>query len=247
MQKLEFIEKAPGYYAVAIARVIRWSPSRLLSQEEIAASGSFSVREQLWWLAIEILAKNKLIEVVTDDFGPTLYRPKDGISEWLSGPAPIDYPWLTKVTNANDEWLQAALHNIFNQYALLRLDDEDFEVAAEFGWNPIPVEPSNPNTQTVAAAVQETLTSIQADNGYAVHAADERDSVVAHLKRFHKQITETGVIYARQIQAYALDPLGRIIARFGNAALGLSASAAKAAIFDWLKAHAGKLISLLMP
>ncbi len=251
MDKLEFIEKAPGYYVLAIAVTLSRLGNELAASATIEntfdADEDYFRRDRLWGAAIVTLLRHGVIEVVPDDFGPTLYRPQPSIDEWLQKTAPTLYPWYPKFSAAGDPWLKAAMRNINNQYALLRLRDEDFDSAEEAEWEPIPVDLNDPALIEAIKAVDKAVVAIEGDNGYAVHAEGERSYVLASLKDFQRTLKERTVIYARQVKALVVDPLGRVIGRFGNAAVGLAASAAREAIFDWIKTHAAKLLSLLLP
>lgn len=144
-------------------------------------------------------------------------------------------------------WIIAALRNVDEQYVSLGLTEEDFETAEGSEWEPIPIDRDDPKLKQATEAIGEAIKAIEGDNGYAVHARGERDYVLSNLKGFQREIGEKTTIYALQVKAFVLDPLARVIARFGTAATGLAASAARQAVFDWIRTHVGKILSLFLP
>lgn len=96
------------------------------------------------------------------------------------------------------------------------------------------------------AKVDEALTKIAADNGYAANVPGERDYVLQSLKSFSITLKESAQITGMQIKTFALDPLNAVMKRFSGAALELVAGAAKDAILTWLKAKFGALVTWLL-
>lgn len=88
MDKLEFIEKAPSYYAVAIAIRLQVTEGHVFSREDVQAyfsDESFSVflHEPIWSRAIALLATEDYFELIQYDFGPTLIFAKEGRPDWI--------------------------------------------------------------------------------------------------------------------------------------------------------------------
>lgn len=249
MDKIEFIEKAPLYYAAGIAFALLHAGDDVFTRDAIdnrldPEIANFK-RDPLWNRAVSILRSHNVLSIIADDFGPVLYAPRPELDAWIGEAAPKLYPLFSKVRTAGTSWLKEAIQNVNATYARLNLKEADFAAVEESEWEPIPVDRNDPSLQTVRKAVDDAIQQIEADNGYAVNAPGERDYVVSNLKVFRVALREQAAIYALQVKAFVLDPLARVVTRFGTAATGLAASAARQAVFDWIKNHAAKLLSLL--
>src|SRR5258708_1556210 len=87
-------------------------------------------------------------------------------------------------------WLTSAITNINEQYDSLLLSEDDFEELPKIEWEPLPLDRQNEDFPKLVAAFDEAINTIEADNGYSVHAPAERDVVVSSLKSFRQVLTE---------------------------------------------------------
>jgi hypothetical protein len=147
---------------------------------------------------------------------------------------------------ANKDWLRRAIRSVNETYDSLEIDPKDFsQESVEIQWEPIPLDRSDEASTRVAEDLQNAITSIEQDNGYAANSPGEREYVLSNLKSFQKTVTEKSEIYWLQIKTFALEPLGRVIKRFGAAAVGIAATAARESILAWLKTAFSKALDWL--
>jgi hypothetical protein len=139
------------------------------------------------------------------------------------------------------EWLRQSIIAVNNRAWQLSLSETDFQNEVPDQWEPIPIDRSDPLFQKAERDVENALEEIESSNGYAATAPNERNYVVDQLSNFVRYLKNEGQIQWMQIKVFALEPLARVIERFGNAAVGLAANAAKQAILDWLKKCATKI------
>jgi hypothetical protein len=258
MNKAEFVEKAPLYYAAMIAWVIQ--------HDQIAGNGALSItqmnmiidpnstglliNEPLITKAVQFLQDEDAITVHNDPFGPSLIFANLGFDIWWNQNGPNKYPLIRTIRRTSDakNWLKLALSEVNREYNRLGIEPEDFEASAsEIEWEPIPLDRNEPSLQLTIDAVDETIKAVEADNGYAVHAPAEREYVTFNLAHVSKLLKEETQITWMQLKTFAIEPLQRIIQRFGPNALGLLATAAKAALHDWLKKNITHIIDFLWP
>ncbi len=146
---------------------------------------------------------------------------------------------------ANKDWLRSAIRSVNETYDSLQVEPSDFsQDTIEIEWEPIPLDRSNEALIQATEQVQKAINSIEQDNGYAANAPGEREYVLSNLKAFQKA-AEQSEIYWLQIKTFALEPLARVIKRFGPAALGIAATAARESIVEWLKIAFSKALHWL--
>jgi hypothetical protein len=68
--------------------------------------------------------------------------------------------------------------------------------------------------------------------------------VVSRLTAFSQALKEKSEVYWADVKANALEPLGRVVKRFGPAAVGVAAVAARNAITEWLKTNWSNFLDL---
>jgi hypothetical protein len=255
MDKGEFVEKAPVYYTLALAVALRdlSGPNTVAELDRALASAdptTIRVLEQpvLVDKAIKILHDANVIQIIEDDFGPTLYKSSvKQLDEWLRGAARDKFPLFQKFyEHQNRVWLLEAVTNVNRTYEQLGVTSSDFDEAkVETQWEPIPLDRSDEKLQAATKAIDDAIENIEADNGYAVHAPGEREYVLSNLKTMSKMLKEQTQIYWMQVKTFGIDPLTRVATRFGRGAVGVVASAAKDAIIDWLKDNFAQFLNWL--
>jgi hypothetical protein len=152
MEKAEFVEQAPLFYALAIAAQL--SNRTTLSRKAIEVAFSYNNEGEefcliglapVWKAAIEWFnAKGMIIEMKAA-FGPSLYSRSEAFNrEWnslLNSEAPFN---IFRLVDDKDAWLFAALRDVENTYESLDLSSEDFE-RPDCEWEPIQLETSEPS------------------------------------------------------------------------------------------------------
>jgi hypothetical protein len=104
-------------------------------------------------------------------------------------------------------------------------------------WQPIPIERELEVVEQLTRKLNEAIESIRSDNGYTANQPEERQFVLDGLRAVSKRIKEDTQISVMYVREYALVPLGLVIDRFGKAATGMFAEAARKAIVEWLKQY----------
>ena len=163
---------------------------------------------------------------------------KEGFSEWFKNESVKEYTLFAKFSSIglNKNWLLSAIRNVNNTYDILKIKNDDFNgEVAETQWEPIPLDRSNEKLEKFVSSLDTAIREIEADNGYAVHAPGEREYVLSALKTGKEAIASGSQTYLGQLKSLVVDPLSRVIWRFGGAAVGVAATAAKDALLDWLK------------
>lgn len=247
MDKVDFIEKAPQYYALAIAIGLQISLDEPKTISEIVAlfDRRFSYNRNITRLSRSILAEKALqilqdqgcVDIITDDFGPALYIGKHTLNEWITVEAKLQFPIFDKYFKIeNLTWLEQAIAKINSLYDEFNINVKDFSVdAGSEQWEPIPLDRTNEKLISATKALDAAIEIIEQDNGYAITASRERDFVITNLRSAIEIINNRSSIYYSNLKTLAIDPLTQVIKRFGTSAVGTAASAAKAAIAEWLK------------
>ena len=146
MDKLEFIEKAPQYYFLALAYAFLGSNGK---RKTIAQLDTDLERSDYRYLqksalveqATNLLSKCPYIEIIDDDFGPTIYGAKEGLGDWFNGESAEEYTLFAKFSSIgfNKTWLLQAVRNVNNTYDSLQIEYDDFDdevVEFSMGANP---------------------------------------------------------------------------------------------------------------
>jgi hypothetical protein len=246
VDKAEFIEKAPQYYALAIAVGLiagNNKSAKTLVGIDNAIDTSYRCFQKRSILdhGLKILADADVIEVIPDDFGPAIYKPKESLSQWIVETNLSAFQKYTQIRSM--AWVRDAVRSVNETADRLAVEDTDFEPAIlDQQWEPIPLDRNDEKLKEVTKALDDAISSIEADNGYAANVPAEREYVLTNLKDFRKAVKEKTELYWPQIKANALAPLGRVIKRFGPAAVGVAAVAARTAIIEWVKANWPKFL-----
>jgi hypothetical protein len=256
MDKREFVRLAPQYYAMAIVRdvVNRGSPASQSSIEK-----EYTVEDEdgddyphlssdvLFEAGLKVAIEQELVRIIRDPFGPVVIVAHEEIYEnWKKLQESGDLPFRNYgLAPDKREWLQSALVTVNNTYRTLGMESTDFEEKAGDEWEPLPLDRNNEKVKEVLQRVDETIEQVRADNGYAVSAPEERAYVLDGLTTFRHKLDEATSISYGYIKKYGLEPLRTLSVRFGKAAIGIGAAAAKEAIIFWLKELGVKLLEMM--
>ena len=249
MDKQEYVEKAPIYYALGIAVALLANNNKgaksLADLDQIVEPSTYRyfLKAPVVDQALKILVEADVVEVIPDDFGPTIYRPTPELKSWT---AQTNLGPFRKFAEVNSwTWLRSAIRSVNGSYDQLKITPEDFESAVvDSQWEPIPLDRNDEKLQEATKALDNAIQAIEGDNGYAVKVHAEREYVLSRLKSIRATLKEKAQVVWPELRANAIDPLARVIRRFGPAAVGVAAVAARNAIVEWLKANWSKFIDL---
>lgn len=251
MEKADYLQRAPTYYALVMAIALRKGSGRYLTLRDLSgmlvgfSEPSIFSREQVSIAATKLLQKAGVVEVIHDDFGPTLYSAMDRLDHWIDSASDAAFARF-RAAGQNEVWAIEAIEAVNDQYSGYYFEEGDFDTSgqeAEQEWKPLPLERSDTLLQAAKEALDTAIVQIEADNGYAVHAVGERNYVLSSLKTFRKFVREETQITAMYVKTFALEPLSLIVTRFGKAAVGVAAAAASAALVDWLKSVIARVLT----
>ena len=212
-------------------------PGQLLEEPLLTNDGLFES-------ALNFLIEHGVIELDEDDYGPpilTIGATLNALS--ASNLADKDLKTVQRYLKSRErkrEWLEAALVNLKrdlrNREGPRSKDGEQIE-AEESGadWSPLPLDREDAALKQIAQATDALLEEVRANNGYGVEYGEEKRLVVDSLESFSRTIKEEATISWIYIREFAIKPVEILIRRFGVAAIGITAEAAKAAIKEWLK------------
>jgi hypothetical protein len=256
LDKSRFIERAPLYYALAVAAHFDSNSGRSGSISSI--EGAYTVQEDdadpycyvsksvLLIRGIDWLIEKGLVAAEPDDFGPTTYhRTSNFYSEWSSLKDLAGTPFHKFAQSPDGErWIYDALLAVNRQSNQLEIKDRDFDKPDD-EWEPLPLDRDDQNLKEAIKAVEDTIEAVRSDNGYAQTVPEERKYVLDSLNSAARTLKESDTVSVPYLKTYALEPLSRVIRRFGKAAAGATASLTKDAIYTWLKSGAVKGLELL--
>lgn len=251
MDKRDFVERAPRYYALAICLAVRQNGT--LSQNDIRRSfvaknfgdaATLLKREPIWSAAVDWLVERSMVIEMKGAFGPALYRVGPSFEAHWSSFMESEEPFLHFAHAADGTaWLSAALRDLELKYRDLNVSDEDF-LADDTEWAPIQINTADPTWQNAIEKLSTAIEEIRKDNGYAAEASEERDYVIDGLKTTVEKL-ESGTVSAGYLRDawQRLQIVGR---RFAGAALDTVIAGAKQALAEFIKAQGGELLRNLL-
>ncbi|KQY99578.1 hypothetical protein ASD45_01275 [Pseudolabrys sp. Root1462] len=134
---------------------------------------------------------------------------------------------ISFVEKFEDEYYNQLLDGLHTQIPDAREDNAD--------WEPLPLDRTDPNLNSVIKTLEKVIDDVHGDNGYSAEHPEERRYVQDKLTVAIKTLKEEASISLAYAQAFIVEPLSRLIKRFGSAALGVAATAAREAFTTWLK------------
>ena len=236
--------RALPYYVSAIASVlIRHDQKRdgAATLETIHSHWSYRHDEQTEYVledpgllhaAIAECRDWELIENLDDEFGPPLLRKSDEFDKSYIRLKVRYADVFNKHEIGGDAWLRIAIFNINRER--LKADsvaNQDDEIK----WEPLPIDRADTKLQEATGKLDEAIEAIRGDNGYNATHPEESGYVVDGLRVLARRLKESAQI-AWIFVDEGLQRLSLVVNRLGEAASGIAAAAAKAALTDWLKA-----------
>ncbi len=256
MDKAEFLSTSPEYAALAIAG--SFETRRKLPSSSISAAYGRDLGAHHWNLynglleaGLRRLITAGALDVIAGPFEPNLYERSDAFDAvWSSYVEDPRSPFhrYNRIVNPQqaEPWLRAALQAISGEAGRLKISEDDWSDVAPDQWEPLPLDRDQPLLRSAMDAVDTAINDIRSDNGYAATAPDEREYVLEGLTPFQQRLRTASSIAMPFIQT-AIDRLAIVVRRLGESAVGESAKAARAAIFEWVKDQAAHLLSYLNP
>ena len=113
--------------------------------------------------------------------------------------------------------------------------DTTAPLGASNAWEPLKIDRQSSDAESAITATEKALQTISQDNGYAANDPDERNQIVETLRYGLDKLRNNSLLYRFQFEAFVWQPLNRIAKKFKDTAMGISASAAKEALKEWLK------------
>jgi hypothetical protein len=251
MERSKFIESAPNYYALAIAAYFNSghdSASEIMVRSFYELPGqlrrfsgdddpeTYLDNEVLFRRATKILMERGFLTEIIDDFGPTIFEKTEGFDEaWSRAEQDNNLPFRRyQLVDRGKNWLQSALATINAQYAELKITESDLESPYD-EWEPLPLDRKDPNLQAVTSQLDETISQIQADNGYAATLPGERDIVVDLLSSAAHRLKMDPTISWGYLRRNAFEPLKTVLRRFKGAALGAAVTTMITIFHTWIQ------------
>lgn len=250
MEKSEYIERAPVYYALAIACSLRRMNTPLSeykikqrypeTDETTGELVSLLDRGILWDRAVAWLAVRDMVKIKTDPFGPPIFSKGIAFEEqWELLIQNDDLPF-SNFAEDGDDWLNSALHSVENHYSNLDIKPEDFE-NPDSVWEPIQIEGSDPTVEKAIYSLEQIVEEVRSDNGYAASYPHERDYVLEGLTSPLEKL-KGGSISAGYVKL-AIDRLRILTRRFAGSIKEATILAAKQALIEFAKKHFGDALN----
>lgn len=256
MDKSRFVEVSPFYYALAIITHMQRNWGGPVSRSSLVRAFTHASetgdpeeyyclleKELLLDKAISWLVEQEMIAVIPDEFGPPIYQQTASFDpHWAELKRDERLPFGRYALSPDGEdWVRAALVSVNREFDkhLIMLGDFDQQRSE---WEPIPLDRVDPQLNAAIDAIDEAIEMVRSDNGYSATLPEERTFVLDSLANASQTLKEANSTSWPYVRTYALEPLGRLIRRFGAAAIGIAATVARDSLLTWLKAAGVKII-----
>lgn len=249
-------KKAIPYYACYAAQLMaKESPETVdglatKSRETILENGVIGQRERLadrkiLDAALAFLTEEKIIQFLTDEFGPGLVVRTEGFSDNLKRLHSEKDTVFYKYALAGEKratWLSSALHKINEQLEHLGEQNDESEelITSERGdfveeekWTPLPIERESIDFKEAISSAEKALETIEQNNGYASTEPDERNAIVRTVGGTLTALKE-GRPSLASVKEGLLKPLRYVATKFSDSVMGEFAKIAVSAILKWL-------------
>jgi hypothetical protein len=243
MDKAEFIQLAPQYYALAIALAFENKGDSLTRQ---SIMNEYMVQDEgddpyclmddftIWNQAIAWLVDREMIFAFTDPFGPPVYNKGDIFDSQWNDLCRSERPFENARRSGNPRiWTHEALSAVYREYIRLGIRPSDFD-DPEREWQPIPLDRNDEVLQTAIVSLDKTIKEIEQSNGYASEYAEERNFVLDNLRMLSQKFKSAGTISVSYIRTHGLNVLKRVQDRFIDTSIGEGAKETTNAIVHWL-------------
>jgi hypothetical protein len=247
MDKAEFIEKAPLYYALAILLQFRTS-GRSLTRRAISNEYYVQVEggsqdditglvddDNLWDLAVKWLEISNAVVAYRDPFGPPVLTQSDTFESEVTDIFASVSPFRTAEESGDARnWTFQALQRVESERVRLGIGPADF-IDPERDWAPLPVERENESLKKAIVALDETITQVEQSNGYASEHPEERNFVLDNLRMLSSKLKSAGTVSMSYVRTHGLNILEKLQHRFIDTAIGEGAKETTHTIVHWLR------------
>jgi hypothetical protein len=246
MDRHHLIKSAPQYYRCSICAFFAGLQNRIASSNTIWSQAKGMENNLLFWRTLRELVSDGILHEIPDDFGPTLYRTTEVFNfTWGEMKKKEGTPAFKYAIDPNGgEWIASAMKAVNKALSEQKIVEADFD-KPDAEWEPLPLERDNPKFKKATSKLEETIAAAEADNGYNANVPEERAFVVESLKEASEKLKKSDTVSVAFVRRKIIDVLNIVIRRFGQASLGVTAQATRAAIFDWIKDAAGKTLHWL--
>jgi hypothetical protein len=244
MERDRLIELAPQYYTIAICAY--FERNDVASSNTIWATTN-ARNSPVFWRALELLVERKMLTAVKDDFGPTIYqRTASFAKDWDELQKQPDTAYSRYALDPlGGQWINTAMEAVNKALEEHKIKAEDL-TKPDAEWEPLPLDRQSPKLEKATKQLDETIAVVESDNGYAATLPEERAYVVENLKEASERLKTQNEISYAYLKRRVIDVLDILIRKYGKAAMGVTAQAARAAIFDWLKELGEKALHWIM-
>jgi hypothetical protein len=247
MDKTRFIDVAPTYYALAVMAYMARNNNAAISHTSLMrdyGNGAnnpdeyycYLEKEELLDAAFQWLAENLIITVTYDDFAPPIYRPSSEFDRRREALLIDENTTFGRYALSPDKntWLESGLVKVNREFDRLGISAKDFE-SPDAEWEPIALDRNDESLTKAIGDLDKIIDLVRMDNGYNANAPEEKELVLDSLNSATSALKTKESVSVPYLRQFALEPLARLIKRFGPAAIGVAASLARETLFAWLK------------
>lgn len=253
MDKKEFIDYGPVYYALAIAAFTRQRPQPFTVFDVVAEntypvpdtypeeSDNYLRHELLVSAAINWLVEKDFLTVIPDRFGDPIYGQSPNFREvWEQCAQDGDLPFQ-KFMSVKAGWLQGALLRINTEFDRLKITEADFK-NPDLEWEPLPLDRDNPALKEVTKNLEKLIEEVRKDNGYAGTLPQERNLVLTELSEGLRTLKEENETSAAYLKEKIIANLKRVAVRFKDGTKHILSKAVINGLADYVKEKAAVLL-----
>lgn len=192
-------------------------------------------------VALHELLNEGLISAIEDDFADPYFAISDDGIGIVSSQVSLHDTIISKYDLLGDGWLRSVFKNAYlKAYREASVDSDSAKsdrkkIQAEADtWEPLPVDRAAPEYVRSVEALDNALSAMESDNGYAANHPEERDHVVWSLRQGLIALKEKWPSLS-QIRSLILEPLQRATSTLKDSASGLAGLAAQEAVKEFIK------------
>lgn len=100
-------------------------------------------------------------------------------------------------------------------------------------WEPLKIDRAAPEYKETVSTLEDAITTIRGDNGYAQSEPEERNAIIASLEH-GIEIIKNECPTRAQLASLVLSPLRYLAKKFVDTAIGIAAKVAVNAVLTWL-------------
>jgi len=226
----------------------------LVEHPELAKHASLREKSELLFrICLEEFIEAGWLDSIRDEFAPLFIRSNASMTEGPMSNRDFKqlYDKYEKLGDAQTDWLDSALIAAVESFKMVELEailrernqEKEPDLVEAIGgsktpddyWSPIPLERSDSNQADALRAVEKTIEELRGDNGYAATYPEEKAFVQDKLSAVARRLRDDSQISWMYLSEFAFKPLAILIKRFGQAAVGVTASLARETLLSWLK------------